>query len=220
MACADAVALVNYGAGNYSSVANALARLEIPFFSASSEQDLRRARRIILPGVGSFQAAMSRLAALGLDAALVEHCSGQGKPLLGICVGMQILADLGHEHGQCRGLGLIPGEVDLLTPDQPGALLPHIGWSEVLPARQADGQAQCVELLAHCQQPATFYFVHSYAFTPADPAHAVAFTDYGGSFASMVNKGNLWGVQFHPEKSQQDGMQLLRNFAATDCRHG
>lgn len=213
----DTTALVNYGAGNYSSVANALTRLGIDFFPATTAHDISRATRVILPGVGSFKTAMSRLVDQGLDAALVHYCGKNGTPLLGICVGMQILADVGSEHGETRGLGLIPGSVDLLAPSSPDARLPHIGWNEVRPALGTDGNALEVTLLAGCQVPATFYFVHSYAFTPADPASAVAYTDYCRRFAAIVRKGNIWGIQFHPEKSQQDGMQLLRNFASLDA---
>lgn len=199
------VALVNYGSGNYSSVAIALTRLGIPFGEARTPGDLEAATHIILPGVGAFGAAMRRLDEQGLSNAIREHARDKSKPFLGICVGMQVLADVGREHGEHPGLGLIPGSVEKIDTSASDLPLPHIGWNEL--------EGPCDDpLLAGLGTPPTFYFVHSFAFRAADPAHVAAHCDYGTPVTAVVRSGAIWGVQFHPEKSQQDGLGLLANF--------
>jgi glutamine amidotransferase len=159
---------------------------------------------IILPGVGAFAEAMANLRTGGLDAALREQ-TAKGVPTLGICLGMQLLASSSTEGGWTAGLGLIPGEVLLLDGQRFGHRVPHIGWNDV--ARDRD------EPLLHGMPPETnFYFVHSYHFRPADPRASVATTPYCGQFTSIVRRGNVVGTQFHPEKSQRAGFQLLTNF--------
>lgn len=201
------IAIVNYGLGNIQAFANIYKRLNIPACIASSGDALTEAEKIILPGVGAFDWAMTRLNESGMREVLDDLVVGQGRPVLGICVGMQMMAKRSDE-GVLEGLGWIDAEVKkfdeaTFTHKTP---LPHMGWNDVLPR-----QSGC--LFRGLESDARFYFLHSYYFAPHQEGDVLAVTDYNGSFASSVRAGNVFGVQFHPEKSHQWGIQLLRNFA-------
>ena len=199
---AEAVALIDYGAGNLHSVENALKRVGAQVALVSDGDALARAERIVLPGVGAFGACYNGLAGLpGVIDALEQRVLRDGVPFLGICVGMQLLADRGLEHGETPGLGWIGGTVRALEPSE-HVKVPHMGWNDVVVADDASG-------LIH---PGEAYFLHSYAFDVTDNAHAAARTDHGGSVTAAVARDNILGVQFHPEKSQAYGLALLERF--------
>jgi glutamine amidotransferase len=196
------IALVDYGMGNRRSVEKALEHVGARVRVTGDHDELRAAEGIVLPGVGAFPEGMRRLAELGLDDLLRERAAS-GVPLLGICLGMQLLFETSTEHRGAVGLGVLPGEVTYL--DTRGRRLPHIGWNLVTmtrPARLTDGLGDA----------AAFYHVHSLACRPADEADVVGTASYGETFASIVERGNVFGAQFHPEKSSRDGLALLRNF--------
>jgi imidazole glycerol-phosphate synthase subunit HisH len=198
------VAIVDYGSGNLRSAAKAVARAEVRVTSVPEQ--VARADRIVLPGVGAFADCRRGLAAVaGLEAALAESVMAKARPFLGICVGMQLLAECGREFETVEGLGWIAGEVVRLAPSDPSLKIPHMGWNE-LTLRRAH------PLLAGIEEGAHAYFVHSYHFRPRDSQDLVAQTDYGGPVAAMLARGNIAGTQFHPEKSQEAGLRLLRNF--------
>lgn len=201
------IAVAQYGSGNVQAIVNVYARLDIEVCVASTPSQLRAADRIVLPGVGSFDWSMQRLNSSGLRDALEEAVLGRAKPVLGICVGMQMLADRSDE-GVLPGLGWIHGEVrpfDVSSSPR-RAQLPHMGWNDV---RSRDG----VRLFLNLDTQAQFYFLHSYVFVPDDDKHTLAEADYYGPFAASVGVSSVYGVQFHPEKSHQWGARLLKNFA-------
>jgi glutamine amidotransferase len=201
------IAIVQYGSGNVQAIANIYSRLGIEVTMAGTPQELRAADRIILPGVGAFDWAMRRLNESGMREALEQAVMSDGKPVLGICVGMQILANRSDE-GTVAGLGWVPGEVRKfdVTRFSQQTHLPHMGWNDVQPR---NGCGLFKELEAQAQ----FYFLHSYYYAPAREQDILAQTDYNGGFASSVGSSNVYGVQFHPEKSHQWGIRLLKNFA-------
>jgi glutamine amidotransferase len=206
------VALIDYGSGNLRSAEKALARVASERGTGqevvvTADADVARtAERIVLPGVGAFADCMRGLSALpGMVAALDDAVIARGTPFLGICVGMQLMADVGREFGDHAGLGWIKGAVVKMTPDDPELKIPQIGWNELALTRDHpvfDG----VVPGSHA------YFVHSYAMTPVRAADLLARTDYGGPVTAAVGRDNLVGVQFHPEKSQAVGLSLLGNF--------
>ena len=207
------IALIDYGSGNIHSAARALrvaannAKKTREIRVTSDPDALTTADRIVLPGVGHFAECMANLKARnGLIEALEENVIKAGKPFLGICVGMQLMADIGLEDGETAGLGWIGGKVAKITPggDLP---VPHMGWNDIT----ASG-AQAHPLLDGLNADPHMYFVHSYAFSTDNPAHMVAATNYGAPLTAAVARDNLFGTQFHPEKSQQAGLQLLSNF--------
>jgi glutamine amidotransferase len=198
----DRIAVVDYGAGNLRSAARALAAAGAADVDVTSDPArIASATRIVLPGVGAFAQCITALRqASGIEAALADAVQGRRVPFLGICVGMQLLASEGHEHGVHRGLGWLPGKVTRLTPDDPALKIPHMGWNRVSAANGsglAEGDA---------------YFVHSYRFDPDDAADVRATSDHGGVFPAIVARGNITGVQFHPEKSQAYGLAFLQNW--------
>lgn len=201
------IGIVDYGLGNVQAFANIYKRLNIPAILASSAESLAQSDRLILPGVGSFDWAMHCLERTGLRKALDEQVVERKVPVLGVCVGMQMMAR-SSEEGDESGLGWIDAEVKrfTFTPDSHRLMLPHMGWNDVEPVRPT-------ALLNGLETGARFYFLHSYYFAPDKEADMIATTDYGGSFASGVQAGNCYGVQFHPEKSHGWGIQLLKNFA-------
>jgi glutamine amidotransferase len=200
------IAIVDYGVGNLRSVQKALERVGATAAVTSDPALLDRAQGVALPGVGAFGDGMEHLRARQLVEPVLRQVE-RAKPLLGICLGMQLLFDESEEMGQHRGLGLLPGRV-VRFPD--GELkIPHIGWNQLQMGRGHTG----MDLLAGMRQGAHAYFVHSYYVAPEDPADVLATTEYGVEFASVVGRGQIWGAQFHPEKSQEVGLRLLQNFA-------
>jgi glutamine amidotransferase len=200
----DLVAVVDYGAGNLRSAARALLAAGAGDVIVTSDPArIGAADRIVLPGVGAFAQCITALrGAAGIEPALAEAVLGRKIPFLGICVGMQLLATEGHEHGVHQGLGWLPGRVTRLTPDDPALKIPHMGWNEVRAANDSGaGQGHA-------------YFVHSYRFDPDDAADVRAVSDHGGIFPAIVARGNITGVQFHPEKSQAYGLAFLKAWLA------
>ena len=195
-------AIIDYGAGNLFSVKNALDHLGAENIVTRDPAELEKADRLILPGVGAFPDAMKMLGETGLIGTIKEQA--QNKPLLGICLGMQMLFDRSFEFGETDGLGLIHGTVELMTP--PGLLIPQIGWNRLL------YNEKCPILDGLGEEPYV-YFVHSYA-AHCDSRNVAAYTDYGGNIPACVFEGNVYGCQFHPEKSGETGLRILRNFLA------
>jgi imidazole glycerol-phosphate synthase subunit HisH len=206
---APLVALVDYGMGNRRSVQKALEHVGARVIVTPDHEELRGADALVLPGVGAFPAAMARIQALGLDELIRERVA-TGIPLLGICLGMQLLFERSDELGGCDGLGILRGDVTELRAG--GARLPHIGWNDAHFVR--DG------ILTAGQRPAdtAYYHVHSFAVRPADAGDVLATAEYGERFVTIVEHGNLVGVQFHPEKSSADGLALLSNFVSFVAR--
>jgi len=204
---AEAIALIDYGAGNLHSVHNALIAAGAERVAVTSDPALvRGARRIVLPGVGSFKACADGLNAIpGLVETLDEHVMVHGKPFLGVCVGMQLLATRGLEHGVTPGLGWIGGEVRVIEPADATIKVPHMGWNDVSPAPHGRDGAALIEA-------GEAYFLHSYHFDPDDGRDVAAMTDHGGGLVAAVARDNIVGVQFHPEKSQGYGIGLLSRF--------
>jgi glutamine amidotransferase len=203
---ADVTALVDYGAGNLQSVANALRAAGAENVSVTSDPDVvRAADRIVLPGVGSFKACAEGLRAIPqLVESMTERVFVGGAPFLGICVGMQLLATRGLEHGETPGLDWIAGEVREIEVTDPAIKIPHMGWNDVAPMPHQDGAALI--------EPGEAYFLHSYHFVADEGEHVAALTDHGRSVVAAVARDNLLGVQFHPEKSQAYGLSFLARF--------
>ncbi len=205
------IAIVDYGMGNRRSVEKALEHVGADVRLTGDHEQIRAADGVIVPGVGAFPEAMRRLRSSGLDE-LVRSRAQAGVPVLGICLGMQLLFESSAEHEGADGLGLIPGRVTALDPGS--GKLPHIGWTEVELRRQS--------ALTHgLGESAAFYHVHSFVCRPEDEADVVGVAEYGERFASIVERDNVSGAQFHPEKSSHAGLTLLRSFAqscAVDSR--
>ncbi|HAC59396.1 imidazole glycerol phosphate synthase subunit HisH [Parvibaculum sp.] len=205
------VAIIDYGSGNLRSAAKAFERagrdagLAADILVTSDPDAVRGAERIVLPGVGAFGDCRAGLDAIpGMVEALEEAVRKEGKPFFGICVGMQLMAERGLEHGSHEGLGWLKGDVVKIEPSDPALKIPHMGWNEL---DVVNGHPLLEEM------PATHaYFVHSYAFAVADPDALVARVDYGGPVTAMVARDNMVGTQFHPEKSQALGLALIGNF--------
>ena len=201
------ITIVDYGLGNIRAFLNVYKRLNIEATTAATAADLRHATKVILPGVGAFDHAMERLAQSGMREVLDDLALRQRVPVLGVCVGMQILGGESDE-GALPGLGWIDGRVRALGSLQPAARLPlpHMGWND---ARPVAGN----KLFKHLESGARFYFLHSYYFQCHRDEDTSAVTEYGADFACAVHSGNIFGVQFHPEKSHHYGARLLQNFA-------
>jgi glutamine amidotransferase len=203
------VALIDYGSGNLRSAEKALVRAadgESEIVVTGDPDAVARADRVVLPGVGAFASCMAALQARpGLVEAMNEAVQGRGAPFLGVCVGMQLMASKGLEFGETAGLGWIPGEVRRLSPADPAAKVPHMGWNGLV-------QVGDNPVLAGLARGQAVYFTHSFAFFPEDPADVAATVDHGGRFPAAVARGNMAGVQFHPEKSQASGLNLLARF--------
>ncbi len=200
------VAIVDTGLCNLDSIARAIEDCGGNPLVTDDPADLERGARIVLPGVGTFPEAMARLRSRDLDVALTEQVVGREIPFLGVCLGMQLMASRGTEVRETAGLGWIDGEVSLLDA-RPGERMPHIGWNEVEPTAGSP-------LFRGIDPGRDFYFVHGYVLHPTRDEDVAAVTPYAGGFVSAVHRGNLFGVQFHPEKSQQVGFAVLRNFLA------
>ena len=203
---AEVTALVDYGAGNLQSVANALKAAGAESVSVTSDPDVvRAADRIVLPGVGSFRSCAEGLRAIPhLVESMTERVFVGGAPFLGICVGMQLLATRGLEHGETAGLDWIAGQVREIEVDDPSIKIPHMGWNDVAPMPHHDG--------ASLLEPGEAYFLHSYHFIADEGADVAALTDHGRSVVAAVARDNIVGVQFHPEKSQAYGLGFLSRF--------
>jgi len=196
------VCILDYGSGNVRSVANLFGFLKVQHVVSNSVSQIDEATHLVLPGVGAFGAAMQKIQqSIPLDK-VTAAVHADKKPFLGICVGMQVLADVGEEFGTHQGLGWIPGCVRRFR--DYGLPVPHIGWNEV--------RKQCAGSLLGEHEKLDFYFVHSYLFDPRDTECVEAITTYGEPFPSIIRRENVVGVQFHPEKSQKAGMLLLTNF--------
>ena len=193
-------AIVDYGVGNLKSVTNAMDYLGLSTCITSDAGELELADAIILPGVGAFPDAADKLRSSGLDQVLAAQA--RQKPILGICLGMQLLFDRGEEVRECKGLGLVGGCVRKIETD---LKLPHIGWNSLRFPNPSP-------LFAGVEEGAYVYFVHSFCGVAADPATVIAQTDYGTPVVAAVQKGNVYGCQFHPEKSGEVGLQILKNF--------
>jgi len=206
------IALIDYGSGNLHSAAKAIelaARGAGETVAVTSDAAaLNNADRIVLPGVGAFADCKRGLDALpGMVEALNEQILRKGKPFLGICVGMQLMAERGLEDGVHDGLGWISGEVRRLSPSDPTLKIPHMGWNDLRPAARHP-------LLEGIETGSDAYFVHSYHFVCRNESDIVARTDYGGPIAAIIGRDNMVGTQFHPEKSQAVGLRLIANFLA------
>ena len=199
------VAIIDYGVGNLRSVEKAFAATGCKAIITDNGGELRKAERLVLPGVGAFGTCMKALSARGFDR-LVREQVGKGIPLLGVCVGMQLLFEESDEFGSTFGLGLLRGRVRKF---ETSLVVPHVGWNRIF-------QRQAHELFEGVEDGAFCYFVHSFYCEPADDGVVVGQTEYGGSYASVVAHRNVCGVQFHPEKSQDVGLRMLKNFAGVD----
>lgn len=198
------VSIVSYGLGNLGSVANMLKRVGSETRMVSTAEQIEESERLLLPGIGAFDTGMQLLADQDLVGA-IQRFAASGRPLLGICLGMQLLLD-GSEEGERPGLGLVSG-TSVRFPEGSNLRVPHMGWNLATPTHDDP-------LVAGLESESRFYFVHSYKVVPRDDAHVLATTEYGGAFASMIRSENVMGAQFHPEKSHAFGMRVLSNFAA------
>jgi len=198
-------AIIDYGMCNLDSVARAVEECGAKSLVTDRLEDLGKVSHVILPGVGAFPDAMMNIKQRSLDKILYEQVIEKQVPFLGICLGMQLLATRGTEGGETEGLGWIPGEVVRLQPFGDDTRIPHVGWNEVHFQRESP-------LFSGIPPGKDFYFVHSYHFRPNHEEDVLAETPYGNGFVSVIQRELVFGVQFHPEKSQKMGLQLLRNF--------
>lgn len=212
------ITMIDYGGSNLRSVQKAFEAVGARLIVTADPDEILQAKRLVLPGVGAFAAGMNALRARGLEEAIVEVVS-RGVPLLGICLGMQLLFDESEEMGRHHGLGLVPGRVVIFDGQHPSAdgrrlKVPHVGWNQIIHDEQHP-------LLVGVPSGSHAYFVHSYFCAPENGSVVLATTDYGGSFAAIIGQRRLFGIQFHPEKSQSVGLRILRNFGALEVdEHG
>ena len=199
------IAIIDYGMGNLYNVKNALDALGIDSMITSKKEDLQKADKLILPGVGAMQDCMLNLEKSGLKEMIIDFVLHQKKPLLGICLGMQMIFKKGYENGECNGLGFIDGDVKLLEPKE-NVKIPHIGWNKLECNRENN-------LLKGLAENSFVYYVHSYAASNVKDENLIGFSNYGAiKVPSIVCKGNVYGTQFHPEKSGEVGLKILKNF--------
>lgn len=204
------ITVVDYGMGNLRSVHNALKLLGEDVIITGNPSEILQAERLILPGVGAFGLAMHNLRQRGLVEALNEKVLHHGTPILAICLGMQLLAESSTEHGNHTGLGWIKGRVQKFEVEP--LRVPHVGWNEILPQQDSP-------LFKGLDGNKEFYFVHSFHYVPDDPSVVAATAHYGYEFVCAVQQGNIFGTQFHPEKSQANGLRLLENFIAWEMAY-
>ena len=197
------IAVIDYGAGNLKSVKNALDHLGAANMRASTAKEILLADAVILPGVGEFDTAMAELERRGIKEAVIEAANG-GRPLLGICLGMQLLFEAGEESPGAKGLGILPGRVPRF-PAEMGLKIPHMGWNSVMPLKEN-------RLLDGLPKGSYMYFVHSFYVKAAERSDVSAISEYGLIFDAAVERGNIFGCQFHPEKSGAAGLVILKNF--------
>ncbi len=200
------ITIIDYGMSNLGSIRRAVEECGGDAFIAAGPRELKNASKIILPGVGAYSDGMSSLRKNGWIEAITEEAEN-GVPILGICLGMQLLSERGCEGGDTAGLGLIKGEVKKLQVKKTGERLPHAGWNEI----KLTNHPPC-PILKNIKDGADFYFVHSYYFEVSDPADIAAYTPYCGEFPSILAHDNIYATQFHPEKSSPDGLTLIKNF--------
>lgn len=196
--------MIDYGASNIRSALKAFEYLGADVLLTSDPAEVLQADKLVLPGVGAFGSGMEALRGLGLDSAVKERVAA-GVPLLGICVGMQFLFETSNEMGQHTGLGLIPGDVTRFETVDPANKVPHMGWNQIK-------HSENHWLMAGVPAGSYVYFVHSYYCRPTDPSATIAHTDYEEDFCSVVAHENVYGIQFHPEKSQKNGLRILQNY--------
>jgi imidazole glycerol-phosphate synthase subunit HisH len=217
------IVVVDYGMGNLASVINSVRHYTNDIRISSEPGDISGADKIILPGVGAFKDACSEISSRRLSRPILDFISS-GKPFLGICLGLQLLFSKSYEYGEHKGLDIIKGDV-VRFPVKTGLKVPHMGWNELVYSLQpaANGNSQYLlhgERSGHCPlltgitEGAYMYFVHSYYVVPKDSSVIAAVTDYGVKFCSMIHKDNIYAVQFHPEKSQKNGLKIIENFVA------
>ena len=209
MIAADKIAMIDYGIGNLRSVEKALAHVGAEVTFAATPEDVRRASRLVLPGVGAFAAGMAALRQRGLVEP-IRQAAAAGVPILGICLGMQLLFAEGEERGRHQGLGLLPGKVVRFPEDR--LKVPHVGWNQI----EHDGSHP---LLQAVPGGSYAYFIHSYYCQPANPDTILAQAEYGHPFTAIAGRDNIVGIQFHPEKSQATGLQILKNFTTWQPNH-
>lgn len=203
------IVIVDYGMGNLRSVQKAFEKIGFPAVISSDSSKIKQASHIVLPGVGAFGDAIKNLQKLGLVEVLNEEVLQNKKPFLGICLGMQLLANKSYELGEHSGLGWIDGEVVRFKFDT-NLKIPHVGWNNV-------NYTKASVLFDGIKDGSDFYFVHSYYFSANDKTNVLSYTDYGFDFVSSVAKDNIFGVQFHPEKSQDNGLKILQNFVSFEA---
>lgn len=215
----ESVVIIDYGSGNLRSAAKAFERvrddegLEVEVKVSAKPEDLKKATRIVLPGQGAFGDCLKGLTDIkGMREALQENVIKKAKPFLGICVGMQLMATRGMEHGIHAGLDWIPGEVVPMKPANEDLKIPHMGWNELVIPSPSSAQDNRHFVLRSANNGTHYYFVHSFMFKCEYDHHILGMTDYGGLVNAVVGKDNMVGVQFHPEKSQQDGLRLISDF--------
>ena len=196
------IGIINYGLGNVQSFINSYRMLGIPSMSLSDKKDLKRVDRLILPGVGSFDNAIDRLNNSGLRDGIEDLIFNEKVPIMGVCIGLQIMAKTSTE-GTSLGLGWIDGKVNIIDKN---LILPHMGWNEI------NVKANGSRLLSNLQSR-RFYFLHSYHFIPDEEKNIIASVNYGQEILAAISKGNIYGCQFHPEKSHSAGLNVLENFA-------
>lgn len=199
------IAVIDLGLGNLQSVIRAFERIGSNAVLTRTAIDIQSASALVLPGVGAFPDGMASLERLNLRQ-IGSDFGRSGRPILGICLGMQLLAEVGLEHGETLGLGLIPGRVERLTPVDPTCRVPHIGWRQVYSTKPD------ARLIDRRVDGAYFYFAHSYHVVAADSGIIAARFEYGGDVTACIERNNIFGVQFHPEKSQDEGFDLLERF--------
>ncbi|HIF10531.1 MAG TPA: imidazole glycerol phosphate synthase subunit HisH [Sneathiellales bacterium] len=199
------IAIIDYGLGNLTSVAGAIKKIGHDAVITCDVQALSDAEKLILPGVGAFGDGMEKLRARQLIEPLTEMVQQQGKPILGICLGSQLITDESDEFGDHAGLGWVPARVHRLSPSDATLRVPHVGWNDLY--RVSDSV-----LFEELPEQPLFYYVHSHYIEARDPNIVIGECDYGGRFVGALQHGNVYGAQFHPEKSQLDGLKLLKNF--------
>ena len=199
------VAIINYGIGNIRSLYNSLKKIEVEAEIITDPDTINQFDKVFLPGVGSYKDAIEKIKNIGWDKAIKNFSSNQNKSLFGICVGMQILSTCGYEYGKSNGLNIIKGEVLRMNKLGCDLKLPHIGWNNIKILNQN-------LITENLNNEANFYFVNSYSFKIDNSKELIATTSYGIEFPTIINKQNVFGTQFHPEKSSKAGMQILKNF--------
>ena len=197
------IGVLDYGMGNIASVINTLEYIGKDVKTVSTSDEFKDITHLIIPGVGSYQTAIQNIINKGLKSEILKFAENN-KPILGICLGMQLLSSTGSEPNQCEGLNLIPGHVEKINTKN--IRVPHVGWNTLNIADEDH------PLFDFCKKNIDYYFVHSYRFVPESNEHILGTTNYGSEFTSIIGSGNIFGIQFHPEKSQKNGLQLLKNF--------